>query len=138
MDNENFDTDYLKEALRLGVKDIFEAQRKIYLKNIYQKGHDRTEEKRSGRTIGSRSGALRRALDNPNAMFGGSAATSSVNIEYPLHIRFLDMKRLGNWKIYNKQIWGILYKETFLRVRYGVSDWLREFIDKNLRNSLQL
>lgn len=51
-----------------------------------------------------------------------------IRIPYPLHIRFLDMKRTrtgrkkkGQEPIYNKYIYGFLYSGTYRRLSRGIS-----------------
>jgi hypothetical protein len=54
-------------------------------------------------------------------------------------MRFLDMKHFGNHKIYNKQVFGILYKNALrdIRYRYGqetsdtIGDLLRSAFNSN-------
>lgn len=137
MDAEKIDTIYFKELLQKGIRDIFEAQRLIANKRIYQSGHERVRTKRDGNTMQSRSGALMAALNNPKYLLSNDGDGIHAELAYPLYLRFLDMKRLGNWKIYNRQLWGILYKETFVQIRYGFSEWLAEFTRKTLTQSLQ-
>lgn len=55
---------------------------------------------------------------------------NGATITYPLYLRFLDMKRLGNWEIYNRQIWGIIYGDVVKRVRYGYRDWLKDRVNE--------
>lgn len=129
---------FLKETLQKGIRDIFEAQRLIAREKIYQTGHERTREKRDGRSFRSRSGRLMEALNNPDYLLStDSSGGVHADLNYPIQIRFLDMKRLGNWKIYNRQIWGILFKETFIEMRYGLSDWLQKFTHDTLEESLK-
>lgn len=135
MDAEKIDTIYFKELLQKGIRDIFEAQRLIANKRIYQKGHERIREKREGHTMRSRSGALMAALTSPEYLLSNDGDGVHAEMGYPLYIRFLDMKRLGNWKVYNRQLWGILYKETFVKMRFGFSEWLEEFTRKTLTQS---
>ena len=137
MEAEKIDTIYFKELLQKGIRDIFEAQRLIANKRIYQSGHERVRKKLEGNTMQSRSGALMAALNNPQYLLSNDGDGVHAELAYPLYLRFLDMKRLGNWKIYNRQLWGILYKETFIKMRYGFSDWLDEFTRKSLSQSFQ-
>ena len=37
----------------------------------------------------------------------------------PLYIRFLDMKKHGNYGIYNRQVWGILWNNSLQTIKYG-------------------
>lgn len=45
---------------------------------------------------------------------------------YPTYLRFLDMKRLGNYRIYNRPLWGILYRETLVDIKYEFRQWLQK------------
>ncbi len=47
------------------------------------------------------------------------------------------MKRLGNYRIYNRPVWGILYKETFNDIRFEFSAWLRKNLADSIRESYQ-
>lgn len=47
-------------------------------------------------------------------------------------LRFLDMKRLGNMKIYNRPVWGILYGETKARLSYGFSEEVKATLRRQL------
>ncbi len=62
----------------------------------------------------------------------GSGSSLYATIVYPTYIRFLDMKRLGNYRIYNRPIWGILYRQTLRDIRYEFSDWLAKFVSSRL------
>ena len=52
---------------------------------------------------------------------------------YPLYIRFLDMREKRDLRIYNRQIWGIVYNNALPDLRAGMSDSLR----KEIRNRLE-
>lgn len=126
MEAESLKAQYFRQQLEKGVRDIFEAQRAIATERIYQVGHERIREKRGGFTLRGRSGILLDALTNPR--YGIASDGDGINMvtTLPTYIRFLDMKRLGNYQIYNRQIWGILYKETLLNIKYEFHDWLDE------------
>ena len=66
------------------------------------------------------------ALMHPQYRISADGPGIKAETTLPTYIRFLDMKRLGNWKIYNRQIWGILYKETLNNTKYEYRDWLKE------------
>lgn len=136
METEKIDTSYFKGLLLRGIRDVFEAQRLIANKRIYQSGHERVRYKRDGDEMKSRSGALMAALNNPQYLLSDSGEGVHAELSYPLYLRFLDMKRLGNWQIYNRQLWGILYKETFIQMRFAMSDWLLAFTRTILMQSL--
>ena len=119
--------EYLKQQLQKGLNEIFEAQRAVASKKV----------DRSTKAKKSRSGALMASLLNPNYKLTTQAAGVHGLITYPREIRFQDMKHLGNWRIYNKQIWRILYKETFRNIRFEFSDWLRTQTITELKDALK-
>lgn len=119
--------EYLKQQLQKGLNDIFEAQRAVASKKV----------DRSAKAKKSRSGALMASLLHPDYKLSTQAAGVHGLITYLREIRFQDMKHLGNWRIYNKQIWRILYKETFRNIRFEFSDWLRKQTIKELKDALK-
>lgn len=52
----------------------------------------------------------------------------SIRLNYPIQIRFLDMKKNGNIKIYNRQIWGKVYNETLPELKHGLDEEIAEYI----------
>jgi hypothetical protein len=52
--------------------------------------------------------------------------------QVPLYICFLDMKKHGNYQIYNRQLYGILYRQVLNRIRYGYTDEIARQIRKRL------
>lgn len=125
-------TQYFTEYVNRGFRKIFDEQRRIAAAKIYGKQAYRTDG-----TPRSRSGRLQQALASPSFSITGSGAGISAMAEYPTYLRFLDMKRLGNYRIYNRPIWGILYKETFRDIRFEFSDWQRKNIAASIRESFQ-
>ena len=121
-----------QEILR-GIKDIFNAQRDIAQHRIYREGRDRRIKQGSGNAVRGRSGLLMKSLENPMYDVWRDQSGSHAHFDYPIYIRFLDMKKHGNFQIYNRQIWGILYGETFRNIRYGFTQEVRDRIDMNLR-----
>ncbi len=126
MEAESIKAQYFRAQLEKGIRDIFEAQRAIATERIYQSGHDRIREKRGGSTIQGRSGVLLEALTNPRYHITPDGEGIRTETTLPTYIRFLDMKRHGNYQIYNRQIWGILYKETLINTKYEFRDWLKK------------
>ncbi|MCM1450673.1 MAG: hypothetical protein NC102_00220 [Clostridium sp.] len=123
---------YFRDYVNRGFSKIFNEQRRIAAAKIYGKQAHRTDG-----TPRSRSGRLQRALESPSFSLSGSGSSLSASARYPAYIRFLDMKRLGNYRIYNRPIWGILYKETFRDLRYEFYDWLEKFVKKSISGSYQ-
>ena len=126
MEAESIKMQYFLQQLEKGIRDIFEAQKAIATERIYQKGHDRISEKRSGSVVQGRSGALLDALINPRYRITPDGGGLRTETSLPTYIRFLDMKRHGNYQIYNRQIWGILYTETLGNIKYEFREWLEK------------
>ena len=115
---------YFTEHIRKGFRSIYDEQRAIADRKIYDNDNDYTR---------SRSHALQKALQNPDLSLQPSPAGITAVVKYPSYIRFLDMKRIKNYRIYNRPIWGQLYKETFQNIRYEFSDWLRKNFGEEIR-----
>lgn len=127
MDDLLLKGEYLKQQLQKGLNDIFEGQRLVASRKIDS----------SAKAKKNRSGALMASLLHPDYKLTTQAAGVHGLITYPREIRFQDMKHLGNWRIYNKQIWRILYKETFRNIRFEFSDWLKTQTINELKNALK-
>lgn len=126
MEAESIKAQYFRQQLEKGIRDIFEAQKVIATERIYQSGHDRIRYKRGGPTLQGRSGVLLEALTNPRYSIINDGEGVRTETVVPTYIRFLDMKRHGNYQIYNRQVWGILYKETLINTKYEFRDWLEK------------
>lgn len=132
MDDPDKIAKYFTEYVNRGFRRIFEKQRRIAAAKIYGKQAYRTDG-----TPQSRSGRLQQALASPTFSITGSGSGISAKAQYPTYLRFLDMKRLGNYRIYNRPVWGILYKETFNDIRFEFSAWLRKNLADSIRESYQ-
>ena len=132
MDDPDQIAKYFTEYVNRGFRRIFEEQRRIAAAKIYGKQAYRTDG-----TPRSRSGRLQQALASPTFSITGSGSGISAKAQYPTYLRFLDMKRLGNYRIYNRTVWGILYKETFNDIRFEFSAWLRKNLADSIRESYQ-
>lgn len=130
MNNHDLVTRYFTEHVRRGFSSIFEEQRRIAAEKIYGRQAYRTDG-----TLRSRSGMLMKALESPALKLDGGEASLSASVSYPVYLRFLDMKRIGNYRIYNRPIWEILYRETLNDIRYEFRSWLenllKDLADKN-------
>lgn len=126
MDTEGLKVQYLKQQVERGIREIFEAQRKIAASGTYTQGREMRTVQRKGGGVHQRTGTLLKALSAPsfNVQQQGQGVAASSNV--PMYIRFLDMKKHGNWKIYNRQIWGILYHEVRARIRFEFEDFLEQ------------
>lgn len=123
---------FFYETLVQGIRDIYRAQLRIAQNRIYQVGRERRIVLGEGRAVRERSGALLKALNNPETTVERLGDSVRAVMNYPIYIRFLDMKKRSNFKIYNRQIWGILYKETFNKMRYELSEQVRDWITGEL------
>lgn len=123
---------YFAEHLRKGFRNIFDEQRAIAACKIYDH-----EAKTLTGYRRSRSHILEQALQNPSYVIQPSGSGVAASVNYPSYIRFLDMKRLGNYRIYNRPIWGILYKQTFQDIRYEFSSWLLKNFGEEIRQAFQ-
>ena len=132
MDDPDKVAKYFTEYVNRGFRRIFEEQRRIAAAKIYGKQAYRTDG-----TPRSRSGRLQQALASPTFSITGSGTGIPPNAQYPTYLRFLHMKRLGNYRIYNRPVWGILYKETFNDIRFEFSAWLRKNLADSIRESYQ-
>ena len=132
MDDPDQIAKYFTEYVNRGFRRIFEEQRRIAAAKICGKQAYRTDG-----TPRSRSGRLQQALASPTFSITGSGSGISAKAQYPTYLRFLDMKRLGNYRIYNRPVWGILYKETFNDIRFEFSAWLRKNLADSIRESYQ-
>lgn len=121
---------YFQEVLEKGIRKIYESQRGIA-------GAKLAATKKENRIPSGRSGALMAALNAAGHTINSDNYGVHAELQWPIYIRFLDMKRLGNWKIYNRQLWGILYKDTFVEMRYGFRDWLQNYLTRSLTESLK-
>ena len=109
---------FVVDVLNRDFQNIFKAQKLIVEQNTRLQGKDLKKVQGRGR-IGRRSGALMDSVQNPKFNIVGNNGNFQAEAYVPLHMRFLDMKRIGNWKIYNRQIFGILYRNTIGSVRFG-------------------
>lgn len=116
---------YVLEVLNRDIRNIFQAQQLIVSQRVYLSGKDLKAPRRK-KGIERKSGALENAVMQPNYALKAQGEKFTLAASYPIHIRFLDMKKKGNWKIYNRVIWGILYNNALkdIKFRYGetVSD----------------
>ena len=110
--------DFIVKTLDRNVANIFEAQRIIAERNVYVRGRNLTIKKKKGKSIGRYTGRLMSSLSHPSYTIVKTTEGFIVNSSIMQYMRFLDMKRMGNREIYNKQLWGILYRRTFPSIKY--------------------
>ena len=117
--------EFFKRILSRDFKTIYQRQLDIAERGIYREGRQLKVRFRPDKIVPGRTGHLRDRL----------AAGDPIMLEtgYPLYIRFLDMREKRDLRIYNRQIWGIVYNNALPDLRAGMSDSLR----KEIRNRLE-
>ncbi len=134
---EDFKTDFFSDRIGRGIQDIFNAQLEIATKRIYQKGRSRKKVQGYGTLVQGRSGALMEALQNPRYSVSPDGEGVIARSNLPLYTRFLDMKKHGNYQIYNRQIYGILYHDTLGRIKYEYQDYVKERVKEMFADSVK-
>lgn len=140
MNEDLIKQEFIRERVEKDIRAIFEAQlliarERIYTRTRYSKeGRSFYQEQGTGATLDSDS-LLLKALETPQYKIeaSGNGIISTSNI--PMYMRFMDMKRVGNWQIYNRQVWGILYNNTINAIRYEYGKQIRDQIYARLANA---
>lgn len=140
MNEELIKQEFIRERVEKDIRAIFEAQlliarERIYTRTRYSKeGRSFYQEQGTGTTL-DRDSLLLKALETPQYKIeaSGNGIISTSNI--PMYMRFMDMKRVGNWQIYNRQVWGILYNNTINAIRYEYGKQVRDQIYARLANA---
>ncbi len=128
-------TQFIASTLERDVKNIYSAMSLIARQNVYIEGKKLQQKKRRGSTIGQRTGALLHSLENPQYSISGLDGKFIVTASIVQHIRFLDMKHLGNRRIYNRQVWGILYNNALPDIKYSYGKEVYDFVGRALREA---
>lgn len=111
---------FFRRTLERDFKTVMQRQAKIAKERIYRHGNTRP------------TGRLWSFLSSGSVLIGTNPV--SVRINYPIYIRFLDMRKNGNLRIYNRQIWGMVYRETLPELRYGLTEEIQREIGLQLEN----
>lgn len=118
---------YFLQHLEKGVQEVFERQSEAARSNIYSRGNDREE----GRT-----GELRKALENPRYSVSTVGQGLQIVSTIPEYTRYVDMKKHGARNVYNKHVWGTLYRETLGDIKFSFRSWVRKNYGDALREIL--
>jgi len=124
--------EFITQVLERDIRNIYQSQLLIAQQNIRVTGRELKKIKRAGPTIGVRSGSLINSLQNPDYWIQMQGENLTVSAYIVRHMRFLDMKRLGNWHIYNRQVWGILYNNALKDIRYNYGREIENRVGKAL------
>lgn len=119
---------FVHETLQEGILKIYSTQENVVRNNF---------QRRTGRLLTTLS------AHSFDSQISGENRTIFVRI-LP-YLRFLDMQyrqrndRISKFKrrnlaLYNRVVWGVLYHETFPKLRYGFNDEVRNSIRQELEN----
>lgn len=125
---------YIHRNIVAGLRSIYAEQYNVAFRRIYVHGSEKRTVHGKGRTVAGSTGRLRDALSSPAATVETGALGVHASFGYPTYIRFLDMKRYGNYKIYNRIIWGRLYGDTFPKISFEYREEVRNYIRTELRS----
>lgn len=135
--SENMSQDeFIRTILERDARNIYRAQQLIVSQRIYMSGKDLKANRRK-KGIQKRSGNLEDSLSNPDFYMKSQGENFVVAANYPLYIRFLDMKSKGNWRIYNRQVWGILFSNALPDIRNKYGQAVRDYVGEALRSAFQ-
>jgi len=126
---------FIIQVLERDIRNIYKAQLAIAQQNIYVSGKQLKVTKRRGAKIGVRSGALLESLENPDYMIQAQGDKFIVSAGIVKHMRFIDMKKFGNRKIYNRQVWGILYNNALKDIKFNYGQAISDTLGEKLREA---
>lgn len=128
-------SEFVTGILERDIKNIYSAMELVAKSNVYIEGKALKEKKRRGAKIGKQSGALINSLENPVYSIIGINGKFIITAGIVLHERFLDMKKMGNRRIYNRQVWGILYNNALPDIKYNYGTEIRDIVGESLKQA---
>ena len=121
----------------------------LYIKEVVDTltvtGHDVLQEQQAiaRSSYKRRSGSLLKGLNPSTFSVINKNVNPTLRIDYPKHIRFLDMKLTGKGfkkaayhPIYNRPLYGFIFSYAYPRLRYGLAANIRENFIGPLQASL--
>ncbi|QIK56074.1 hypothetical protein G7051_17590 [Dysgonomonas sp. HDW5B] len=133
--NENLNkSNFIRDQLEHDLRSIYKAQQLIVSERIWYEGKDLKKVERE-KGVKKRSGILEDALANPDFIIQSAGEKFTVVANYPLYIRFLDMRRKADLRVYNRQIWGILYNNALINIRFRYGKEISDKIGDALREA---
>jgi hypothetical protein len=127
--------DFIVKTLRRDMNNIYDAMTLIARKNIYVEGRKLTVTRRDGPLIGRRTGQLLDSLESRDFDIVHDDDRFLISSRFVKQLRFLDMKSLGNWKIYNRQVWGILFNNAVPDIKYSIGTEVADLLGDELRKA---
>lgn len=97
--------------------------------------------------LATHSGRLRQWARDRHTTVRVTETSRSISVPIMPYVRFLDMQyrtrrdRVGKFlrkqlALYNRTIWGILYRQVFPQLRYGFTDEIRQQLREQLEESI--
>ena len=98
--------------------------------------------------LGTQSGRLRQWARDRHTTVRVTETSRSISVPLMPYVRFLDMQyrtrhdRIAKYKrqqlaLYNRTIWGILYRQVFPQLRYGFTDEIRQQLREQLEETFK-
>ena len=98
--------------------------------------------------LGTHSGRLRQWARDRHMTVRVTETSRSISVPLMPYVRFLDMQyrtrrdRIGKFlrkqlALYNRTIWGILYRQVFPQLRYGFTDEIRQQLREQLEETFK-
>lgn len=129
-------SEFIRAILERDARNIYRAQQLIVSQRIYVSGKDlKATQRKKG--IEKRSGKLESSLANPDFFMKSEGGSFVIAANYPLYIRFLDMQHLGNWRIFNRQVWGILYNNALPDIKHKFGQFICDTVGNALRAAFE-
>lgn len=135
---------FIVNTLLRDVNNIFEAQRLIVERGKTLKGKDLkvvsangTNVNRDGYARKGRTGRLLNSLNHPEYFAFGDNGKFAVTSKILTYMRFLDIRYIQDWHIYNRQVWGILYNHAYPDIRYQVFTNVVDTVGLALKKAFQ-
>lgn len=99
--------------------------------------------------LGTHSGRLRQWARDRHTTVRVTETSRSISVPIMPYVRFLDMQyrtrrdRAGKYlrkqlALYNRTVWGILYRQVFPQLRYGFTDEIRQQLREQLEESIKV
>lgn len=132
---ESMQVNFFTDRVHKGVSKIYQAQLNIAKYRVYNT--PKKDKRESMNPLKGQSGDLMRALEHPQYRITPSGDGVEMVSTIPLYMRFLDMRKYGNFAIYNRQVWGILYRDTLGSIKYEYSEYVATQIKNQLSDALK-
>ena len=140
MISENITRDtFIVNAIERDVRNIYKAQFLIATQNCYLEGKSLKVRKRKGVTLAAKKDGNRivARLQNPNFNISVSGDKLLLTNNIIKQLRFRDMKKWGNWRIYNRQVWGILYNNSLKDIKLHLGEQMRDTLGVQLQEAFK-